>query len=141
MNAHDDSKILKEIAEHLPYATWEQDVRLLPKIPGRLSRTRELWPRVREDETTAKLCAHLFYEALVHPHSEEELQDARTEARDNLAKEIEPVTDLPEKIRGVLDTIEAHSCHIDRPRGVEDMVLALRDSLEIVDTVIEKANV
>lgn len=140
MITHDDSKILKEIAEHLPYDSWKQDVRLLPKIPGRLSDTQELWPRVREDEPTAKLCAHLFYEALIHPHSEEELQDARTEAVVQFAKEIEPVTDLPELIRGVLDTIEAHSCHIDRPRGVEDMVLALRDSLEIVDTVIDKAN-
>lgn len=140
MIQHDDSKILKEIAEHLPYATWRQDVRLLPKIPGRLSDTRDLWPRVHEDETTAKLCAHLFYEALIHPHSEEELQDARTEAVDKFAKEIEPITDLPKKIRGVLETLEIHSCHIDRPRGIEDMVLALRDSIEIVETVIEKAN-
>lgn len=140
MITHDDSKILKEIAEHLPYGSWKHDVRVLPQIPGRLSDMRELWPRVRDDETTAKLCAHLFYEALIHPHSEEELQDAKTEAADALAKEIEPITDLPKKIRGVLNTIEIHSCHIDRPRGVEDMVLALRDSLEIVDTVIEKAN-
>lgn len=140
MIQHDDSPILKEIAEHLPYASWRHDVRILPKIPGRLSDTRDLWPRVRENEATARLCAHLFYEALIHPHSEEELEDARTEAVDKFAKEIEPITDLPEKIRKVLSAIEAASCHIDRPRAVEDLVLALRDSLAIVEDAIEKAN-
>lgn len=140
MISHDDGPILKEIAAYLPYATWRQDVRNLVQIPGRLSGMRDLWPLVRENEDAARETAALFYEALIRPHSAEELEDAKTESAEALAKQIEPITDLPRKIRGVLQTIEDHSCHIDRPRGVEDLVLALRDSLAIVEDAIEEAN-
>lgn len=140
MIQHDDSEILKEIAEHLPYTTQRNTIRNLVWIPDRLSEFRDLWASVREDLDAATSAARVFHSAIEHRYTDGDREEAIEEATGAMASKVEPIADLPKKIRGVLETIEIHSCHIDRPRGIEDMVLALRDSIEIVETAIEKAN-
>lgn len=140
MITHDDSKILKEIAECLPYAAQRNTIRNLVQIPDRLSEFRDIWAFVREDLDAATSAARVFHSAITHRYTDGDREEAIDKAVRALTLDVEPITDLPKKIRGVLNTIEVHSCHINRPRPVEDLILVLRDSLQIVETVIEKAN-
>ena len=137
-----DREILDQIAAVLPYASQRVDVRNTIKIPDRISEVRSLWPRIHEagDEDTIRELAEVVYSAIEHAHTDGDLEDAATEATEKLSKELEPLCDIPEKVRKVLQTIENASPHIGRPREVEDLVLALRDTLEIVDLVVQKAN-